>query len=144
MMQDVRGFRVEYATEIAAPREAVFDAMTRDLAEWFPHRFQADAGIVQEYGLLAREFEDWGNGDGALFSVTTAIKRPSMWTTVTMPGAFGPYMSVSRMTFDEVPGGMRLGVSMFALGDVSEEDEQMFANGYPPIFERLRQYVESR
>ena len=143
MIQDVKGFRVEYSTLIEAPRETVFDAML-DLNAWFPHRFKEGAPYVQEAGLLGRGFEDWGDGQGALFSVTTFMKRPEIWTVFNMPGVFGPYMGISTLRFSEGPEGTRLSVSMFGFGDVTAENEQMYASGYGPVFEALKRYVVGR
>ena len=143
MIQDVKGFRVEYETHVDAPRAEVFDAMV-DLDSWFPHRFKAGSPYVQELGLLGRGYEDWGNGEGALFSVTTFIRRPDVWVVFNMPGVFGPWMGISTMRFEDDGDGTKLSISLFGLGDVTEETGGMYSNGYPGVFQALKDHLAAK
>ena len=143
MITDVKAFQAEYETYIDAPREAVFDAML-DLNAWFPHRFKAGTEYVQENGLLGRGYEDWGDGQGALFSVTTFMRRPEAWVVFNMPGVFGNWMGISTLKFTEQDGGTVLRISAYGLGDVDERNEDMYVNGWPGVFAELKKYVEEK
>ena len=85
---------VEQEVVVAAPREKVFEALCR-MGEWWPHTFREGSSVHLEPRVGGRFWEDWGDGDGALYATVTGIRRPEQLTCT------GP-MGMSR------PGGRRV------------------------------------
>lgn len=141
---DVKSFTVEYEISIAAPREVVFDAMTSGIHEWFPHRVKAGSPITWERAIGGRSMEEWGEGQGALFAVNTVLKRPSVYSFTYPGGVFGHYVSMTTYRFEEENDGTRVKISMYGMGDVSEEASEMFSKGFPPLMQDLAKYCENR
>ncbi len=78
---EVRGYRSTQTIEIAAPREAVWDAATGDVSMWWDHTFKADrVELVIEPEFGGRFYERFRDGEdsGALHADIIYVDAPSV------------------------------------------------------------------
>ncbi len=70
---------VEQEVTIGAPPGRVFEALTKELAAWWgpPEIIDEERAqdVVLEPTLGGRVYEDWGNGEGAIWATVTRIRR---------------------------------------------------------------------
>ena len=72
-------FEIEQEVLIEAPRQKVFDALTRDVDKWWHHRHEPGQSIVRLEPRVGGHFwEDFGDGQGALWGVVMYVKRPDV------------------------------------------------------------------
>jgi DNA-binding transcriptional ArsR family regulator len=71
-MSDIPARAVQIVNEIRikASPETIWDAMTTEQREWYPHNYGQDRlkEIVFERRVGGRVYEDWGDGAGTLYS----------------------------------------------------------------------------
>ena len=91
---------VEQEVVVAAPREKVFDALCR-MGEWWPHAFREGSAVHLEPRVGGRFWEDWGDGDGALYATVTGIRRPEQLTCSGPMGMRTPVTGVFSMELEE-------------------------------------------
>jgi uncharacterized protein YndB with AHSA1/START domain len=75
---EVRAVEALVEVRIEATREEVWDAVTRRASEWWHRDFytgKEPLGFVVEPRLGGRVYEDWGEGDGALWYSVVALRR---------------------------------------------------------------------
>jgi len=99
--------------EIDAPRERVWRALTAEMVEWWPKSFYIGAAprrFAIEERVGGRVYEDWGDGEGALWATVTAIRRGELlqWAGDLGPEYGGPARSLSTFTLEENEGRTRL------------------------------------
>lgn len=126
---------------IPAPREKVFDALTAGMGAWWPHRFVADSQVHLEPQIGGRFFEDYGNGNGALYATVTGIRRPEQVTLSGPMGMTGPVASVMVFTLAEQGDQTLVSLSHKGLGDISEETKSNYEQGWRDVFEALRAHI---
>lgn len=70
-------FEIEMEVTINAPRSRVFDALTKDIGNWWAFRVGAkDSKVILEPHLGGRFYEDWGNGQGAIWGTIYYLQAP--------------------------------------------------------------------
>jgi DNA-binding transcriptional ArsR family regulator len=131
---------VEQEAVVAAPREQVFDALCR-MGEWWPHRFRDGSTVHLEPRVGGRFWEDWGNGDGALYATVTGIHRPERLACSGPMGMAGPVASVFSLTLEERPDGTLVRLSHHAVGPIDEETRAAYHTGWGEIFDALRGHL---
>jgi len=142
----VRAFHIEQEVTIAASPVRVFDALTTDVAAWWgmPHMYAEDArDIVLEPRVGGRFYEDWGNGEGALYATVAIARRPERLRLVGSMGMRGAVAGVIEITLAPQGPGTTLRLSHRAVGEVTEETETGYRDGWRGLLaERLKNYVE--
>ncbi len=122
---------------IAAPRDKVFDALTR-MGGWWPHRFKDGSTVVLEPHVGGRFYEDWGDGTGALYGTIVRLSRPDHLAVEGLLGMSGPVQAV--WSFDLVADGDAT-VVKFAhrgFGDIDDDTRAAYTSGWGEIFAALR------
>ena len=73
-------FSLEQEIRIAAPRARVFDALLRDANSWWGYRMAKDgkSTIRVEATLGGKFYEDFGDGQGALWGTVVYFKAPEI------------------------------------------------------------------
>jgi DNA-binding transcriptional ArsR family regulator/uncharacterized protein YndB with AHSA1/START domain len=131
---------VEQEVQIAADRERVFDALCR-MGEWWPHAFRQGSTVRLEPRVGGRFWEDWGDGDGALYATVTELQRPERLACTGPMGMGGPVAAVFAMTLEERDGGTRVRLSHHALGAIDDETRAAYEGGWAQMFEALRGHL---
>jgi DNA-binding transcriptional ArsR family regulator/uncharacterized protein YndB with AHSA1/START domain len=125
---------------IEAPREKVFDALCA-VGEWWPHRFRDGSTVGFEPTIGGRFYEDWGNGDGALYGVVGTIARPEKLSVTGPMGMTGPVTSVFTYELTEDGDATVLRCTHKAFGDISPETVEGYTHGWPAVNDALLAYL---
>lgn len=132
MGMGVASMDIAHELRIEAPPERVFDALTR-MGEWWPHRFRADGTVVLEPSVGGRFYEDWGDGNGALYGFVTALRRPEHIAVRGPMGMAGPVTSVWTFDLAAEGSGTLLQGTHRAYGDISEETRAGYTSGWTEV-----------
>lgn len=117
---------------IAAQRGRVFQTLT-EMGTWWPHRFRPGSDVVFEARVGGRFYEDWGDGDGALYGVVQHWEQDSLVVVAGPMGVRGPVASVWSMTLEDAAEGTLLTLAHRAFGDIDAASQQMYAEGWTAI-----------
>jgi DNA-binding transcriptional ArsR family regulator len=131
---------VEQEVVVAAPREKVFDALCR-MGEWWPHAFREGAAVHLEPRVGGRFWEDWGDGDGALYATVTGIRRPEVLTCSGPMGMRTPVTGVFSMELEDRPDGTLVRLSHHAVGPIDDETRAAYEAGWSDVFGALRGHL---
>ena len=136
--------RIELETEIKAPTDVVYRAMTEGYPEWWPHRMNPAATIYFDHKLGGTFGEQWPDGGGVIYGTITMLD-PGKKIAVTNIGMFGSYTASNTETVEAIPGGTLHKKSMQLWGDVSTEIESMLRDGSRQLIQdSLRNYCEGK
>ncbi|MDQ3454591.1 MAG: metalloregulator ArsR/SmtB family transcription factor [Actinomycetota bacterium] len=117
---------------IAAQRGRVFQTLT-EMGTWWPHRFRPGSDVVFEARVGGRFYEDWGDGDGALYGVVQQLEQDSLVHVAGPMGVRGPVASVWSMTLEDAAEGTLVTLAHRAFGDIDAASQQMYAEGWTAI-----------
>jgi DNA-binding transcriptional ArsR family regulator/uncharacterized protein YndB with AHSA1/START domain len=143
----VSSFHLEQEVTIRAPRARVFDALTRDVGQWWAFRLTRDAKstLVLEPRVGGRFFEDMGDGEGALWGTVTYIKRPEV---LRLTGPLGmmkePIIGVYTYELsDAADGATLLKLTHRVAGQPGPKAEESYRGGWGKLLgQYLKTYVE--
>ena len=128
--------RIEMEVSIGAPPQAVFDALTGDVSDWWGRPYVHSDGakaIRVEACVGGRCWEDWGNGEGALYATIVALSRGK---ELKMAGPFGMggfSHSVVTYTLEPEGQGTLLKVSHVAAGELDEDAKSLYTTGWEDL-----------
>lgn len=120
--ETARVVRVENELRFKASPERVFDAMTKDSLEWFPHTYGEDRvqRVVHDDFAGGMVKEDWGDGFGHVYGLIQAWDPPRSMTTREW---LGLGVSLDTTTTVEVDGDESiLRVTKVAVGPLTDEE----------------------
>ena len=146
---EVRGYRSSQTIEIAAPREAVWEAATGDVSMWWDHTFKADrVELVIEPEFGGRFYERFREGEdsGALHADIIYVDAPSV---LRMNGPLGlqdrSYDLIITWTLAEGDDGMTdFTVDLAMHGEIDAALAEVVHNVWTHfIGGRLKTYMES-
>ena len=140
--EPVRTVRLAYELRIHAPAQRVFEVMTRQTLDWFPHTYGGDRvhRVVLEPQLGGRVYEDWGDDRGHLYGQVTAYDPPRAWAT---RGRLSPGTILdTEYELTEEDGAVTVRVTKVAVGPISEQEAAGIAEfgdirRYAPAIEAL-------
>ncbi len=134
---------IEQELDIAGSADAVFRALTSDIACWWgrPYIAAEATDIILEPRLGGRLYEAWGDEEGSLLALVTALRRP---TRLELTGRFhlGVVHSVANFRLSEIPTGIKLSFSHQAVGHLFGPAKN-FQSGWGELLGRLKAYVDS-
>lgn len=141
-----RPFHIEQEVTIAAPRARVFDALTRDVGQWWAFRMSREgSALVLEPRVGGRFFEDFGDDQGALWGTVTYIKRPEI---LRLTGSLGmikdPIIGVYTYELAEAKDGATLlKLTHRVAGEPAPDAAESYRGGWGKLLGRfLKAYVE--
>lgn len=133
---------------ISAPRAAVWDALVRDLPEWWkaPYLVSETAkGMVLEPRIGGLLWEDWGSGEGVSFGQVTTLKKGERLEVTGCMALAGAVLCVVNITLADADGGTLLSLSHRATGEVTKADRDDFVGGWTELIGvRLKAFAEGR
>jgi DNA-binding transcriptional ArsR family regulator/uncharacterized protein YndB with AHSA1/START domain len=139
-------FRVEVEVPIKASASHIFQALTTDIAAWWTEDCSWGKGkVILEPEVGKRFYEDFGNGEGALFGTVIYIEKDKI---IELQGHMGMEAHVHgwvRYELEPQEEQTLLKFSHRAYGEISERTRQIFADGWQVLLgESLRNYVEKK
>jgi uncharacterized protein YndB with AHSA1/START domain len=139
--------QIDEEVMIDAPPERVFDALTTDVSAWWgePHMYdEARARDIRLEPVLGGEFyEDWGNGEGAVYATVTLLHRPEHLRLSGPMGMSGAVAAVIDFRLYALGRRTTLRLSHRAVGEIPEETQAGYRDGWRTLLaERLKGYVE--
>lgn len=105
-----RSLDIHLEVEIAASPITVWKSLTTDIGEWWPKQFYvgtAPKRFTLEACVGGRVFEDWGDGEGALFGTVIAVEAPILlqWAGDMSADFGGPARSVTTFRLRPAANG---------------------------------------
>jgi hypothetical protein len=88
-----------------------------------------------------RFWEDWGDGDGALYATVTGIRRPEELTCSGPMGMRVPVAGVFRMELEERPGATLVRLSHHAVGPIDDDTRAAYERGWGEVADALRAHL---
>jgi DNA-binding transcriptional ArsR family regulator/uncharacterized protein YndB with AHSA1/START domain len=139
--------QIEQEVTVNAAPEKVWDALINDVSAWWTASCMYDASRAKAMLLEARVggrfYEDWGDGEGALFGIVTGLHR-NQWLEVS--GSIGMGMAIAgtiSYTLEAQGDCTLLKFSHHASGAVSSRAQQLFGSGWTELLgSRLKNFVE--
>jgi uncharacterized protein YndB with AHSA1/START domain len=134
---------VDLDVRIDAEPARVFAAIVDDTGAWWgaPYLHGPARAIVVEAAVGGRVYEDWGDGEGALWANVTQIRFGRL---LEMTGRFGGMPSVVTFRLEPDGGGTRVAVRQEWLVPVDGAVAQNYARGWKDLVGvRLTRWVEA-
>jgi DNA-binding transcriptional ArsR family regulator len=139
-------FEIELEVTIDAPREKVYEALTRDIDMWWAYRLGGErkSNLHVEPKFGGRFYEDWGNGEGAVWGTIYYIKSPEEIRVNGPLGMKGAVNSDYSYVLEAKGDSTVLKLSHHATGLLDPESEQSFRHGWQELLGQfLKDYVET-
>jgi DNA-binding transcriptional ArsR family regulator/uncharacterized protein YndB with AHSA1/START domain len=141
---------IQLEVEIAARPEVVWASLTSRIGEWWPAKFYVGTSpkrFTLEPHVGGRVYEDWGDGEGALFGTLTAFEQNRMlqWAGDMSADFGGPARSVTtfRLKKGAKPGSTLLSFRDTPFGLLSDVAMTGLEQGWRWLLtECFRPYVE--
>lgn len=142
---NVRTVKIENEIKLAAPITRVWEALTREQLEWYPHTYGQSRvkGLVWEDRVGGNAYEDWGDGRGAMYGTLTYYDPP---TSYCLRGHLKDGVSLENwIALREEGDHTILSSTMVAFGEITDEQEQgiRFHGSLENYSDQLKAYVES-
>ena len=137
-------FHTELEIPLKASPARVYQALTHDISAWWdPDASWGKGKLVLEPKVGGRMWEDFGNGEGALFGIVTYVEQNKK---LEIEGDHGLGSGVQGyIRFELVPQeeGVLLKFSHRAFGEISERSRQRFPEGWQQLLAvNLPAYLE--
>lgn len=105
-----RALDIQLAVEIAASPAVVWRSLTAGIGDWWPAKFYVGAApkrFALECHVGGRVYEDWGDGEGALFGTVVVFQENSFlqWAGDMSAEYGGPARSVTSFRLKPGPEG---------------------------------------
>jgi DNA-binding transcriptional ArsR family regulator len=139
-------FQIEQEIVIHARKETVFKALTEDINSWWKFRLgEEDSQLIFEPQLAGRFYEDWGNGEGALWGTVTYFKRNE---EIRLNGLLGMSGAVNSFYSYKLTGKGNetvLQLSHQATGILEPQWEDAHRHGWNELLaQHLKEFVEKK
>ncbi len=136
-------------TEINAPPERVWKALTEDIGKWWPAEFFAGGEEGKRSYILearpgGRMFEQWNNGGGVLWGTVVGIE-PNVSLQVLgalFPNWGGPSQWYGTWKLSSHKGGTKLAFSESSIGQISAGHDSEKTQGWMFLWGSMKAFVE--
>ncbi|MHB8575275.1 MAG: metalloregulator ArsR/SmtB family transcription factor [Dehalococcoidia bacterium] len=138
---------IAFETQIDAPPERVFAALTEEIAAWWGAPYlssEMSTNLVLEPRVGGRFYETTNGDDGVLWATVSRVQRPA---TLVLDGTFGMTGAIHgtvSYVLEAHDGGTLVKLSHRAIGELSQETEQGYGSGWQDLLgTRLKAFVET-
>jgi DNA-binding transcriptional ArsR family regulator/uncharacterized protein YndB with AHSA1/START domain len=139
-----RHVQIEMEMLIKASKHKVFDAITTEFGNWWPHRYKADSTCYLEAVVGGKSGERFSNGGGAIYSEVVYLDAPDKLITSGASSLNRGLHGFTVESLEEREDGTVYKRSAQLWGSVPDEIEKMFRDGTREIIERaLINYCEN-
>ncbi len=139
-------FEIEMEVVIDAPREKVFHALTKDIDKWWAFRLGRERASTLHFEpkFGGRFYEDWGNGEGAVWGTVYYFKSPEEIRVNGLLGMKGAVNSDYTYVLEEKGTSTVLKLSHHATGLLMPDWEEAHRQGWQELLgKHLKDYVET-
>lgn len=146
---EVRAVEAKVEVRIDAPREKVWETLTSRATDWWHRDYYTGAaprGFVFEAKLGGRVYEDWGDGDGAVWYTVVSMKRGESLSLVgtVVCGPIGLETIFDKITLVDRPGGTLLRMETRAMGVLGDDFGALSEAGWTLLFgDCLKTFIET-
>lgn len=139
-------FQIEQDIVIQAKKETVFKALTEGIGSWWHFRVGVKGTkLIFEPQLGGRFYEDWGNGEGALWGNVTFFKRNEEIRMNGLLGMSGAVNSSYSYKLIEDRDKTILQLSHQAVGILEPHWEEAHRHGWNELLqENLKKFIEQK
>lgn len=150
-MADFQTTTIELTRTFTKSREAVWEALTGGIVEWWPKDFYIGTydgiepvGMEMEARPGGHFVEHWPGGEGLLWATVVTVHSPRLLTLTgdCAPAFGGPNRAFTEYRLDEQDGGCELRFSHSPFGVVSEETARTLTAGWTTLLDHLVKWVE--
>jgi uncharacterized protein YndB with AHSA1/START domain len=139
-----RHVQIEMEMLIKAPKQKVFDAITAEFGNWWPHRYKADSSCYLEPVVGGKTGERFSNGGGAIYGEIVYLDAPNKVITSGASALSRGMQGFKVESLEEADGGTLYKRSAQIWGTVPEEMEKMYRDGTRELIEKaLVNYCEN-
>jgi DNA-binding transcriptional ArsR family regulator len=139
-----RMVEIELELEVKASAQRVFDALTREYNEWWPHRYKPDSEVFCECEVGGKIGERFKSGGGALYGEVLYLDEPNAVVTGGASCLCRGFTSYSSDKLVATEAGCTLKRKFQLWGVITEETEKMFREGSTGILNKaLKNYLEN-
>lgn len=137
-------FHTELEVPIKASPARIYQALTHDIAEWWdPDASWGRGKVVLEPEVGKRMWEDFGNGEGALFGIVTYVEHNKKLEIEGDHGLGSGVQGYIRVELVPQGEGTVLKFSHRAFGEISERSRRRFPEGWKQLLAvNLPKYLE--
>ena len=137
---------IEQEITLAASPARVFTALTRDIGAWWgaPYLMSPQAQqLILDPRIGGQFYEDWGDGQGALWATITALRSDTLLELSGSIGMDGAVYAKVVFTLTAHDQGTTLRLSHQAYGMISAAQHSGYTAGWSDLLDtRLRAYIE--
>jgi DNA-binding transcriptional ArsR family regulator/uncharacterized protein YndB with AHSA1/START domain len=137
---------IEQEVLIEAPRERVFDALTRHISAWWGAPYLIDnraTAIRLEPRLGGRLVELWGEEEGGIWATVTRFRRNQRLDLTGPIGMSGAVVGIATLELETRGRATVLKLTHRAIGQVTDETRRSYSAGWSDLLAtRLKAFVE--
>jgi DNA-binding transcriptional ArsR family regulator/uncharacterized protein YndB with AHSA1/START domain len=135
---------IEQEHRIAAMPEHVFQVLIERMGDWWvhPYRFHQDSTIVVEPRVGGLVQERWGQGDGVAYGTVRRFEQGRLFELSGAISMSGAVHGIARFELDAADPGTLLTFSHRAIGELDDETQQRYDDGWRDLLGNLKQIAE--
>lgn len=136
--------QAEHEVLIAAPPDAVWQALTADIGRWWSHSFTDNPHAIALEARIGGHFYEAfdASGNGALFATVTFCQPPQKLKFIGTMGMDNPVLNQSEFELIEQDGGTLLKQTMTVFGVVPPQQALGYSKGWQMLLGQLKAYIE--
>jgi DNA-binding transcriptional ArsR family regulator/uncharacterized protein YndB with AHSA1/START domain len=137
---------LEAEVHIEADAPTVWRALTREIGDWWPHRFRDDVGTVELEPVVGGRFVERfdADGAGALYAIVTYIDPEERVLKISgSMGLKGAAMYVKTYRLEPGGEGTTVRTSASMLGPFGQETVHSYREGGVELLRALKAHVEA-
>jgi DNA-binding transcriptional ArsR family regulator len=142
----VDSFQIEQEIIIRANKEKVFKALTEHINSWWKFRLGEESStLIFEPHLTGRFYEDWGNGEGALWGTVTYFRENEEIRLNGLLGMSGAVNSFYSYRLSGEGNNTVLQLSHHTVGILEPQWEEAHRHGWNELLAvHLKNFVEKK
>ncbi|SFA87058.1 MULTISPECIES: SRPBCC domain-containing protein [unclassified Bacillus (in: firmicutes)] len=140
----IDSFQIEQEITIEASRETVYKALTAEIDKWWTFRLgENESKLSIDPKINGLFFEDWGNGEGAVWGTITYLKENEEIRLNGILGMKGAVNSYYSYRLETVGNATVLKLSHEAIGFLEPHWEEAHKHGWNELLQQnLKTYIE--
>lgn len=132
---------LEYVIEASPDR--VFRGVTAEIGAWWTHSFKEHKTVSLEPRVGGRFYEDWGDGQGALYATVTYLEAPRKLRLSGPMGMSGAVACAMEFALEDRGASTLLKLTHDILGTINPQVVEEYRAGWKELLgQSLKNHVE--